>query len=151
MPTAFLSRMGEMNKFPSKYSNGKTVSPAQYLSELICERLALRMKKDLHYRFWLNKEWEKEYKGQIATANKLLRKYDIKDIIDALNTYTGKKIYSLRAPHLLPIIDQMAKREKKIENTEKIIERNFLDTGKQHIKKLNLLDKLKEIDDGSTR
>ena len=42
----------------SKYSNGKEVSDAQYITEIICEKKAKREKKDLHYRFWLNKEWE---------------------------------------------------------------------------------------------
>ena len=46
----------------SKYSNGKKVSDAQYITEIICEHKAKRDKKDLHYRFWLNKEWEKFFK-----------------------------------------------------------------------------------------
>ena len=33
------------------------VSDAQYITEIICEHKAKRDRKDLHYRFWLNKEW----------------------------------------------------------------------------------------------
>ena len=43
------------NKYPSKYSNNKTVSAAQYITEIICEKKAKREGKDLHYIFWLNK------------------------------------------------------------------------------------------------
>jgi Fe2+ or Zn2+ uptake regulation protein len=93
-------------KYPSKYSNGKTISPAQYITEIICEKKAKIDKKDLHYRFWLNPIWEKFYKDQIASAYKLLKKYSDTAIIKALNSAKAEKIYSLRAPHLIPIIEQ---------------------------------------------
>jgi hypothetical protein len=138
-------------KYPSKYSNGKSVTPAQYISELICERIAKRTKKDLHYRFWLSKEWEKQYKGQITTAHKLLKQYDAKVIIAALNSTQGVKIYSLRAPHLVDIIEQTRDTQKPDAPAPKIIERNFLDKGKIANKHTsNILDKLKEIDNGTT-
>ena len=94
----------QTNKYLSKYSNGRTVSASQYITEIICEHLAIKNKKDLHYRFWINKEWEKFYKSQIFSANKLLSKYSDKAIIAALKTPEGQKIYSLRAPHLVDII-----------------------------------------------
>lgn len=93
-------------KYPSKYSNGKQVSAAQYITEIICERMAQKNKQDLHYRFWLNKEWQKFYKNQIASANALLKKYPDTAIIRALNNAKASKIYSLRAPHLPAIIEQ---------------------------------------------
>ena len=139
-------------KFPSKYSNGKSVNAAQYIAELICERIAKRTKRDLHYRFWVNSDWEKEYKGQLAASYKLLKKYDVKAIINALQTSGGSKIYSLRAPHLVAMIDK----EQKIldstpEPTIKKIDRNFLDKGKIDIKPTNILDKLRDLDGGTTR
>lgn len=138
--------------YPSKYSNGKTVSAAQYIAELICERKAKKQKKDLHYRFWLSDEWEKEYKGQIAAAHKLLKKYDAATIVEALNSTHGIKIYSLRAPHLDDIILRTSElRSKRPQPKLKDIERNLFDKGKIEIKKTNILDKLKEIDNGSTR
>jgi hypothetical protein len=140
-----------MNKYPSKYSNGKEVSAAQYLAELVCERLAIKRKIDLHYRFWLNKEWEKEYKGQIAAANKLLKRFELRFVIQALKTDRGQKIYSLRAPHLPSIIEQMELQPDKQPVVVKDIQRNFLDKGKETKSKLNILDKLKEIDNGPTR
>jgi hypothetical protein len=93
-------------KYPSKYSNGKSVSAAQYITELICEKKAKLDKKDLHYRFWDNKEWSRYYRDQVASANKLLKKYNETAIIRGLNNPKSAKIYSLRAPHLPAIIEQ---------------------------------------------
>jgi hypothetical protein len=139
-----------MKKYPSKYSNGKEVTAAQFITEIICERIAKKNKKDLHYKFWVSKEWEKEYKGQIATAHKLLKKYEPKAIIDGLLSSDGLKIYSLRAPHLSGIVDKYVDHPKNQIVTKKVINRNFLEEGKQNTKyKKNILDKLKELDNGS--
>ncbi len=93
-------------KYISKYSNGKLVTPAQYITELICENKARLEKKDLHYKFWTNSSWSRFYRDQIATANKLVAKYPEKAIINALKNKKAEKIYSLRAPHLIAIIEQ---------------------------------------------
>lgn len=138
------------NKYLSKYSNGKMVSAAQYITELICENKAKIEKKDLHYRFWTSKEWAKYYRDQIATTNKLLQKYDPKAIINALKDSASSKIYSLRAPHLIAIID---KHQKILEEQNKDF---TLDINRQTGKvfrseqtKKNILSKLKELDDGN--
>jgi len=89
----------------SKYSNGKSVTAAQYITELICENKAKKDGKDLHFKFWTNKEWASYYKNQIATANKLVIKYDDQAIVRALKSKKAEKIYSLRAPHLIPMIE----------------------------------------------
>lgn len=94
------------NTFPSRYSNGKTVSAAQYITELICENKAKTSKLDLHYRFWENKEWSAYYRNQIASAHALLKKFEPRAIIDALKDSRAARIYSLRAPHLKPIIEE---------------------------------------------
>ena len=96
-----------MDKYTSKYSNGKTVSVAQYITELICENKAKKDKLDLHYRFWTTKSWSVFYRNQIASANQLIKKYDPKAIIAALRHKDAEKIYSLRAPHLPAIIEKM--------------------------------------------
>lgn len=139
-----------MKKYPSKYSNGKSVTAAQFITEIVCERIAKKNKKDLHYRFWLAKDWEKQYKGQIGAANKLLNNYDAKDIIDALLSTNGLKIYSLRAPHLKDIIDQhIASKPVVQQKIFKEVKRNLLDKGVGNNNKKNILDLLKDIDDGS--
>lgn len=93
-------------KYPSRYSNGKSVSAAQYITELICENKAKINKEDIGFKFWTNKKWMKYYRDQIASANKLLAKYNEQAIIKALKTTKAEKIYSLRAPHLIAIIEE---------------------------------------------
>ena len=139
------------NKYPSKYSNGKEVSAAQYITELICERKAVIDKTDLHYRFWTNKTWSLFYRNQIASANKLLQNYSDKAIIRALNSEGGKKIYSLRDPSLKSIIE---KEQKKIESENKNLSVNMdrpqnIKFGSKSPNNKNIFSKLKDIDNGN--
>jgi hypothetical protein len=96
-------------KYISKYSNGKSITAAQYITEIICENKARQDKKDLHFKFWTNKEWSAYYRNQIATANQLILKYNEQAIVRALKSKEAEKIYSLRAPHLIPIIEKEEK------------------------------------------
>ena len=41
-----------MSKYPSRYSDGKKVTAAQYITELICEKRAVKDKKELPNNFW---------------------------------------------------------------------------------------------------
>lgn len=136
-----------MDKYHSKYSNGKTVSAAQYITELVCENKAKKDKLDLHYRFWTTKIWEKYYKDQIASAYKLIKKYSPKAIIAALRSHEGQKIYSLRAPFLLPIIET---KEKSIANENKELTIDLDRTDKtvfrKTVPKNNIISKLKELE-----
>jgi hypothetical protein len=135
------------NKYISKYSNDKPVCAAKYITELVCERKAMKDKKDLHYRFWLSKEWEKYFKNQIGTAYKLLKSYSDKAIVNALLTPKGKTIYSLRAPHLIAMIEQ---EEKKLaaENKSftKQVERKSEISYSQNKSKKSIISKLKDLE-----
>ena len=134
-------------KYPSKYSNGKFVSSAQYITELICEKMAKIEKKDLHYRFWINPEWAEYYKNQIAAAYSLIKKYPETAIIRALNSPRAEKIYSLRAPHLPPMIECEAKI---LESENQELTKTYSRDNKTHRvaldNKKSLLSKLEEID-----
>lgn len=138
------------NIFPSRYSNGKTVSAAQYITELICENKARIDKEDLYYRFWLTKKWEKYYRNQIASANKLVKQYDAKAIILALKDKRAQKIYSLRAPHLKDIIEY----HQEILNATNQdftleVDRKENKTFKKIQSKKNIISKIKDLDDGA--
>jgi hypothetical protein len=137
------------NIYPSRYSNGKLVSPAQYITEIICENKAKLDKIDLHYRFWVTPKWSSYYRNQIASANKLLEKYSAKAIIKALSDSKASKIYSLRAPHLIAIIDHYEKLVES-ENTDFKLEINRSEekTHRQEKSTKNILSKLKELDNG---
>lgn len=138
------------NKYPSKYSNGKLVSAAQFITEIICENKAIKDKSDLHYRFWTNKNWAAFYRNQIATANKLLKQYDAKAIIKALKSNKARRIYSLRAPHLLPIIETeqeilLNTEDKSVDYTE---ERDLKNTQfRKNVNKQGIISKLREMED----
>lgn len=132
----------------SKYSNGKKVSDAQYITELICEHKARRDRKDLHYRFWLNKEWEKFFRSQIASAHKLLKQYSAKAIVAALNNPKTRNTYSLRSKYLVPIIQSEEKiLQSKNNRLSKKIDRvtNPKSFRKTKLKK-NILSNLEDID-----
>lgn len=134
-------------KYPSKYSNGKDVSAAQYITELICEKMAKRNKKDLHYRFWLSKEWERYYRNQIASAHKLLSKYPDTAIVRALNNPKTEKIYSLRAPHLPAIIEQ---EQARLDSENTTISLNMerkdnISFGQRNLNR-NIISKLKDLE-----
>lgn len=136
-------------KYISKYSNNKQVSPAQYITEIICENKAKKDGLDLHYRFWTNKKWSMYYRNQIASANKLLEKYSDISIVRALNNPKAAKIYSLRAPHLIAIIEEEEDRLK-LENRDITINLKRSDSivygNNQTPKSKNIFSKLKDID-----
>ena len=137
-----------MQKYLSKYSNGKSVSPAQYITELICEKMAKKENKDLHYKFWSSPQWQKYYRNQIGSANKLLKKYTDQAIVRALSNPKSAKIYSLRAPHLIAIIEEEQNKlasentvlSIKIERKENII------YGEANKKSTNIISKLKGLE-----
>lgn len=138
-------------KYPSRYSNGKTVSAAQYITEIICENKAKKDKSDLHYRFWTTPAWEKYYKNQISSAHSLLKKYSAKAIINALQDKKAESIYSLRAPHLLPIIEAKQKIVD-TENTELTLDierKESVSFRKSTSNKNSIINKLKDIDNGT--
>jgi len=138
-------------RYISRYSNNKEVSPAQYITEIICEKKAKIDKLDLHYKFWISKKWGAFFRNQIATANKLLKTYPAKAIINALLSTEAQKIFSLRAPHLIAIIEkEEAKLKTVVENFTKEIDRKENTSfGRSNSSKSNILSKLREIDNES--
>lgn len=139
-----------VRKYQSKYSNGKLVSAAQYITEIICENKARNNNQDLHYRFWVTKEWAQYYRNQIASANKLLVKYSDVAIVKALQKAESKKIYSLRAPHLIPIIEQ---EEKLLSQRNETLSINLDRTEKNNFRKEkinnSIISKLRGLDNES--
>jgi hypothetical protein len=138
-------------KYPSRYSNGKDVSSAQYITEIICEKKALMDKEDLHHRFWTLPKWEKFYRNQISSAHKLIKKYGEKAVIRALNNSKASKIYSLRAPHLPAIIELEAKKlmTENSNLTKKFERKDQISHRKINQKNKSILSKLEDIDNGS--
>lgn len=93
------------SNFVSKYG-GNFVSPAQFLSEMMCERQAFRENEELVNKFWTQPRWKREFKKQILGANALLKLYDIKVIIKVL--MAKPSVFSLHAKWLDPFFQQEA-------------------------------------------
>jgi len=133
-------------RYKSKYSQ-KSVTAAQYVTETICEHKALREKKDLYYRFWINKEWSRFFRNQIATANKLIEQYGEKAVIRALNDGRSKRIFSLRAPSLLNTIKEKVREvEKENQTLTQKFDRNKSTEFRKTKNKKSIFDKLEDID-----
>jgi hypothetical protein len=137
--------MTSKKKYPSRYSNGKEIAAAQYLAEMMCERMAQKNRKELPQRFWNQPEWKKSYRSQLLAAQGLLKIYDESVVIRAVKNLKG--IYSLRAPSL----DDAIKEEKKKAEANKDKKANVkrVDTKakpRQHRTRKTQLGKLKELD-----
>jgi hypothetical protein len=54
----------------------------------------------------IRRKWQKKFQSQVTKAYQLLKKYEDKAIINALNSYRGKFIYSLRVKTLEKLIQK---------------------------------------------
>lgn len=136
----------DKSKYLSRYSEGY-VSAGQYITELICEKKATSLKKELPVRFWKLDEWASYFRNQIGSAHKLLKQFHEKAIIKALNNPKARSIYSLRAPHLLPIIkEEQAAVEIQLKSQPKEIP--YHDINEKPRERHDPLSKLMELDDG---
>jgi hypothetical protein len=96
----------DKSPFQSQFGGG-WVSASQFLAETMCDRKARLKGTALPQRFWradVSAVWEREFLTQLRHANALLKLYGIKAVVRALRTPPGKKIFSLGAKHLDPLI-----------------------------------------------
>lgn len=126
-------------KYNSKYSPGKKVSPAQYITEIVCERRASSLKSKLPVFFWRLPDWKNYYIYQIRIANELLKTYSEKAILAALNSEKCKTVFSLKNPILIAQIKKY--REPKISTQERDRE-IIIDSTGFNSNKINILDNL---------
>lgn len=141
----------EKSRYPSKYAPKGWVTAAQYIVELICEKKALSEGRALSVQFWQNKEWATYFKSQTNTANTLLKKYNPKAIIKALNDRRTYKTYSLRAPWLIPLFEEY---QRKIQLEDAALESKPPVEAKSDVKfrttrpafKKNILSTLRDFD-----
>ncbi len=91
------------NQYHSDFTD-RLLSPAQYITELVCRKKANLDNVELVYKFWNTDKWKKYYKYQIIVANRLLGLFSAKAIILALNSKEAYRIYSLSAAYLKVLI-----------------------------------------------
>lgn len=101
----------QKSKYTSRYGGGH-VSAAQYLVEVICEKIAAKKKLHLPHRFWETKEWKNIFILQITHANKLLKRYPLPIILAALKDKDAWNVTSLGA---LYILNKLLEKHKKLE------------------------------------
>lgn len=92
---------------------------AQKLAELMIQRQAAKDGVKLSEKFWNERDWKPKYRYQIIMAQSLLKNYSYEAIMKALNTFSGKKILSLRAPWL----DELIEKEQKAINLTKELQK----------------------------
>ena len=107
--------MTSKKRYPSRYSPHKEVTPAQYIAELICEKRARFLDKELPLKFWELDEWKKFYKYQITLAYTLLQKYTDSIIVAALMDSRTYKTYSLRNPLVTTLCEEYQQKVKLVE------------------------------------
>ncbi len=93
---------------------------AQAIAELTCKRF-FRTKgyNNLPAKFWSDNRFARDFKLQMIQAYALLKIYDGRAILNALNSKEGLTTYSLRAKWLDPII---AREEDKLKIAERQLE-----------------------------
>ena len=107
------------SRYESRWGGGR-ISPAQYITELVCEIVAKQDKKQLYDKFWKNPVWARFFRQQIPAANQLLKEFPPEVVIAALKTKeVSGKIRSLRANWLLrPILEDLVKHKHRLQDNE---------------------------------
>lgn len=96
------------------------IDAPNYLAEFICKRNAEKENSGtLPEKFWNIPKYKSIYIREVSQARNLLKTYDARAIIGALDSWESKWIMSLRNRKLIPIIE---KHQKKIKETEFIEE-----------------------------
>lgn len=95
----------------SKYkspSTGDFCTSAQYVAELVCQKLATHEKVGtLPYKFWNLPKWKKIYIRQVSLANKLIKEYGEEPVVKFIKSSAGKKTISLGARNVKSEIEKI--------------------------------------------
>lgn len=109
-------------RYTSIFSPEKHVTPAQYISELVCQNRANYLKIELPIRFWIRPEWANFLKLQLKFANIYIKKYDASILIKVIKE---KNIYSLGAKWIEPYFEkeqELSSQQQKIVNHTRIVD-----------------------------
>lgn len=99
MPSEKTDKSGYQSRF-----GGGWIAPGQFIAESMCDRIARKDKAELPLKFWTLERWKRPFLLQLRHANSLLKLYSAEAIIRALRTPEGKRVYSLGAQWLDPLI-----------------------------------------------
>jgi hypothetical protein len=88
------------------------ITAYQKIAEIMVERQAAANGRQLPTRFWNVKPWDRAFRLQVNLAQGLLKLYSAGAIIRALQSEEGRRIYSLSAEWLDPLIQREEAKEK---------------------------------------
>lgn len=98
--------------FKSRFAIDTDITPAQYLAEYMCERIARKDGVQLPHRFWQLSHWKKSFLLQVLKANEWLKEYDMRVIMNGLRSPAASKIFSLGFKSALkPIFEKELKNQ----------------------------------------
>lgn len=92
-----------MLDYKSKYNNGVSTGPAQYLTDLMCEREAAKLGRHLFSNYWTDAFWKRKYSQHIIAVRSLLKLYEPQAIENALKRKEGKWILSFRVKQFIQL------------------------------------------------
>jgi len=135
-------------KYQSKYSPGKEITPHQFIVELICEKRAKTLDKQLPIYFWKLQEWRTYFVYQSKICGQLLQEFAPEAVIRALKDKSAYKTYSLSAPYFKKIVQKHQSIIDKEKSNSRAETLDYTDnaTFKTNTGKKTKLDKLKELE-----
>lgn len=111
-----------MSDYKSKYNNNVPTGPAQYLTDIMCEREATKLGRHLFSKYWQDPFWKIKYSQHIVAVNALLKIYPPNVIELALKRKDALWITSFR----LKKFNQICREEQiKLDEKEKKITENI--------------------------
>jgi len=139
----------EKSKYQSRYSPDAYVTAAQYIIELVCEKKAKFDKTELPIKFWNLPQWSGFFRRNLRKVHALLKQFDERAIIRALNLPQFNNSYSIFTDRFMGLVEQeQGKLDQKseIETIQTPINRDTIDSKpRPQVVKDTLLTRLDEI------
>ncbi len=92
-------------------STGVSITPAQYISEIILKKWAKWKHIDSSGTFWRRMPFQKMFIFQITLANKLLKQYSARAIIQAINSPLSERCFSLGNKDLVKVVETFSAKQ----------------------------------------
>ena len=142
-------KRSDVSKYKSP-STGEYCTAAQYIAEIICQRIADKDKiGTLAYKFWNNEKWKKTYIRQVGIANKLIKAWGDESVVRFIKSKKGTKILSLGIKGIECQIEIFKNHLDNRKSSDTIdVERISNYTSRKPYGKKSLLTRIKEIDNG---
>ena len=140
----------DLKKYRSP-STGDFCTAAQYIAEIICQRIADKDKLGtLAYKFWNQDKWKKTYIRQVSLANKLVKEYG-DDFVRFIKSKSGKFIISLGMRDIKQRFEKFRKTLDKpdSDDTIEVKKSERLEyKSRQSFGSKTLVQRIKEVDNG---